>query len=366
MADRPGAMEGLGLMACLVDRHFWNGRRVLLTGHTGFKGAWASVWLQIMGAQVCGLALAPEPNPNLYEILGLTGRIPGGFGDIRDVAFVRQAVAQARPQIVIHMAAQPLVRRSVRLPVETFAINVMGTVHLLEALRDVDGLEAILVVTTDKVYENPETGQSFREGDPLGGHDPYSASKASTEMVTSSYRRTYFEAMGVPLATARGGNVIGGGDFSEDRIVPDIFRAMRAGVKLELRNPEATRPWQHVLDCLEGYMGFAQALAQGRALPHALNFGPLGAAHTPVRLLVESMQLALGSPAGWSVAEGPQPREMHALSLDCSAAHEYLGFTDRLVGLDAIQATADWYLAYLRGDDMRAHMVEVIEERLNA
>lgn len=366
MAGRARALEGLGLMACLVDRHFWSGRRVLLTGHTGFKGAWASVWLQIMGAHVCGLALAPETNPNLYEIAGLGGQVPDGLGDIRDAAFVREAVAQARPQIVIHMAAQPLVRRSVRLPVETFDTNVMGTVHLLEALRGVEGLEAILVVTTDKIYENPETGQSFRESDPLGGHDPYSASKAAAEMVTSSYRRTYFEAMGVRLATARGGNVIGGGDFSEDRIVPDVFRAMQAGVKLELRNPEATRPWQHVLDCLEGYLGFAQALAQGRALPHALNFGPLDAARTPVRLLVEAMQQALGSPAGWSMAQGPQPREMQALSLDCSAAREYLSFMDRLVGIDAIKATADWYLAYVRGDDMRAHMVEVIEERLNA
>ena len=353
-------------MACLLDRHFWKGRRVLLTGHTGFKGAWTTLWLHILGAQVSGLALPAETNPNLYEIAGLVGLVPDGLGDIRDAEIVRKIVDQARPQIVIHMAAQPLVRRSVRRPVETFDTNVMGTVHLLEALRGVEGLEAVLVVTTDKIYENPENGQSFRESDPLGGHDPYSASKAAAEMVASSYRRTYFEAMGVPLATARGGNVIGGGDFSEDRIVPDVFRSMQAGVTLELRNPEATRPWQHVMDCLEGYLGFAQALAQGRALPHALNFGPLDAARTPVRLLVEAMQQALGSPNGWTLAQGPQPREMQALSLDCSAARDYLGFTDRLVGLDAIKATADWYLAYVRGDDMRAHMVEVIEERLNA
>lgn len=351
-------------MASLVDQNFWKGRRVLLTGHTGFKGSWATLWLQIMGANVSGLALAPETNPNLFDIVELDRHYAEGFGDIREKAFVSKAVSLARPQIVIHMAAQPLVRRSVRMPVETFDTNVMGTVNVLEALRNIEGLEAILVVTSDKVYNNLENGRSFSEDDPLGGHDPYSASKAATEMVVSSYRSTYFNAIGVPLATARGGNVIGGGDFAEDRIVPDIFRSLRAGVPLELRNPEATRPWQHVLDCLEGYLGYAQALAKGQKLPHALNFGPLEVCPTPVRILVEEMQKAFLSPSSWVQSKGQNPREMQALSLDCSAAREFLGFTDRLVGLEAIKSTADWYMAYMRGEDMRAHMIKVIEERL--
>jgi CDP-glucose 4,6-dehydratase len=352
-------------MACLVDPLFWSGRRVLLTGHTGFKGSWLTLWLQMMGAKVTGFSLAPETDPSLYALAGLDRDYPDSLGDIRDARALRAVVAKARPQIVLHMAAQPLVRRSVREPIETFDVNVMGTAHVLDALRDVEGLEAILIITTDKIYENPEHGLPFKESDPLGGHDPYSASKAAAELVTASYARTYFEARNVPVATARGGNVIGGGDFSEDRIVPDIYRAMRANTPLVLRNPNATRPWQHVLDCLEGYVAYAQALAQGRALPRAMNLGPVSAADVPVHVLADAMQQALGAAQGWVLAEGPQPREMQALSLDCTRAQQDLGFSDHLVGVKAIEATAKWYLAFSRGKDMRAYTLKSIEEHLS-
>lgn len=365
MAGRQRTLEGLGLMPPLVDRLFWNGRRVLLTGHTGFKGAWTALWLRHMGADVHGLALAPETDPNMFEMIGLDRDLPGGIGDIRDAGFVAETVRHACPQIVLHMAAQPLVRRSIREPVDTFDVNVMGTARLLAALRDQDGLEAILAVTTDKVYENSETGRAFAETDPLGGHDPYSASKAAAELVTVSFARSYFAPRGIPVATARGGNVIGGGDFSEDRIVPDIFRAMRANTPLLLRNPDATRPWQHVLDCVAGYLAYAQALATRKAIPRAMNFGPLGDAHVPVRQLAEAMQEALGAARGWVHTAGPQPREMQALSLDCALARDTLGFRDRLIGQAAIRATADWYLAYTRGDDMRAHTIGAVEDYLD-
>ena len=344
------------------DPAFWRNKRVLLTGHTGFKGGWVALWLHEMGAEVHGLALAPDTDPSLHALANVDTAVAGAIGDIRDRATLEATIARARPQIVLHLAAQPLVRRSVREPLMTFDTNVMGTAHVLEALRDQTGLEAVLVITTDKIYENPETGRAFRETDPLGGHDPYSASKAAAEIVTTSYRRTYFEPTGIPLATARGGNVIGGGDFSEDRIVPDIWRAMRRNEALMLRNPAATRPWQHVLDCLSGYLAYAQALAERKQVPYALNFGPLADEQVPVSKLAEAMQQALGAAQGWQRAEGPQPREMHALALDCTAARDALGFRDRLVGMDAIQATAEWYLAFNRGDDMRKETLRAIED----
>ncbi|MEM0944639.1 MAG: CDP-glucose 4,6-dehydratase, partial [Pseudomonadota bacterium] len=268
---------------------FWRGRRVLLTGHTGFKGAWAGAWLGRMGAEVTGFALAPQTQPALFEMLDFPGR--SIIGDLRDPAAISQAVADADPEIVIHMAAQPLVRQSYADPVETYGTNVMGTVHLLEALKPAPA-GRILVVTSDKVYENDETGRAFAEGDRLGGHDPYAASKAATEIVVASYRRSFFAEAGVALATARGGNVIGGGDFSADRLVPDIARALAAGRPVELRNPQATRPWQHVLDCLSGYLTYLEALPDA---PAALNFGPADPADAlSVAEVTGAMNAALG------------------------------------------------------------------------
>jgi CDP-glucose 4,6-dehydratase len=238
----------------------------------------------------------------------------------------------------------------------------MGTAHLLDALRTLDGLQAVLVVTSDKVYENPERGIPFHEGDALGGHDPYAASKAAAEIVTSSFARTWFDARGVAVATARGGNVIGGGDFAEDRIVPDIYRAMVGGQELVLRNPTATRPWQHVLDCLTGYLAYAQALAQRREVPRALNFGPSGDRQVPVATLAAAMQEALGVKPGWRVVKSDAAPEMATLALDSALARQTLGWSDRLVGEAAIRATADWYLAFNRGDDMAKLMTRSIED----
>jgi CDP-glucose 4,6-dehydratase len=349
-------------MSMAVDPAFWRGKRVLLTGHMGFKGSWTALWLHAMGAHVSGLSLATDSTPRLFNLARMDEIVTGGMCDLRDSAKVAAIVAGARPQIVIHMAAQPLVRRSVAAPALTFETNVMGTLHLLEALRNAPGLLAVLAVTTDKVYENNEDGRPFKEHDPLGGHDPYSASKAAAEIVVQSYARTYFESAGIPVATARGGNVIGGGDFSQDRIVPDIWRAMKQGVPIKVRYPDATRPWQHVLDCIAGYICFTQALAERRTALRALNFGSDENEPLTVADLVGEMQAALGAPNGWVLDEGPKPREMQALSLDCSQARSELGWRNRLPGRAALTATAQWYLALERNEDMRAVTMRAIEE----
>jgi CDP-glucose 4,6-dehydratase len=317
-----------------------------------------------LGARVTGFALAPDTDPNLYTLARVADVAPGGLGDLRDPQAVAAAVRKAEPEIVLHLAAQALVRRAVREPVATCAINVLGTAHLLDALSAAERPRAVLVVTSDKVYENPQRGVPFREGDPLGGHDPYAASKAAAEIVTASFARTYFDARGVAVATARGGNVIGGGDFAADRIVPDIFRAMAAGRELVLRHPDATRPWQHVLDCVAGYLVYAQALAQGRVVPRALNFGPTDGAPITVAALAAAMQKALGTEAGWRVVASTDAPEMATLALDSTLARSSLGWHDRLVGDAAVRATADWYLALSRGDDMAAVTRRSIEEYL--
>ncbi|HVV92408.1 MAG TPA: CDP-glucose 4,6-dehydratase [Hyphomicrobiales bacterium] len=341
-----------------LDNGFWRGRRVLLTGHTGFKGGWAAFWLKRLGAAVTGLALAPDTEPDLWTLARVGDGLHSHIADLRDPEAVAAVVREARPELVLHMAAQPLVRRSYAAPVETFATNVIGTVHLLEALRDASGLRAVLVVTSDKVYANAETGRAFAEGDALGGHDPYAASKAAAELVTASYAASFFAGAGVQVATARGGNVMGGGDFAADRLVPDAWRAARAGRPLVLRHPGATRPWQHVLDCVAGYLAYLQALGAGRAVPRALNFGPATAADpVTVSQIAEAVQRALGAPAGWVVAEDAAAdprREMAALALDPAAAQRALGWRCRLSTGDAVRFTADWYRALAAGADMAA------------
>ena len=331
---------------------FWHGKRVLLTGHTGFKGSWAALWLADIGADVTGFAGAPETEPSLHEILGAQG-IASILGDLRDSEAVTQAVAQANPDIVLHLAAQPLVRRSYADPVETFGSNVLGTVHLLDALRLRARPVTTLVVTTDKVYENDEQGRAFREGDRLGGHDPYAASKAATEIAVASFRQSYFAPQGWPLVTARGGNVIGGGDFSEDRLIPDIVRAALSGKKLELRNPQATRPWQHVLDCLDGYFTYVEALSTDA--PNALNIGPHDPSDTQtVEAVTRAMCSSLGVPGDWNLDDQDNPHEMAALALDPSAALQTIGWQGRLTSAQAIRLTADWYGAWMNGAEMAA------------
>jgi CDP-glucose 4,6-dehydratase len=346
----------------MIDRAFWRDRRVLLTGHTGFKGAWLSLWLEQLGAQVYGLALPPDTEPALFPMLAPLERHRSRIGDIRDPAAVTAAVEEARPQLVIHMAAQSLVRRGYREPVATLAVNVMGTAHLLDALRGAQQrgraeLQAVLVVTTDKVYRNSGPRRAFAEGDPLGGHDPYSASKAATELVCASFR-TMLEVEGVAVATARAGNVIGGGDWAEDRLIPDLWRALRAGAPLHLRNPEATRPWQHVLDPLSGYLVYLQRLATAKDIPGALNFGPADGETMTVRQVAGAMFDAMHAPRSWVHDAEQRVIEAEHLALDPALAMASLGWRPRLASREALQWTADWYSSVANGAEPRELSLE--------
>ena len=344
-----------------VDPAFWAGRRVLLTGHTGFKGAWAAIWLQRMGSEVSGLALAPDQIPSLFELAGVEGLVDSQIVDLRDQAAVEAALAGRTFDIALHFAAQPIVRTSVEDPIGTFASNVMGTAHLLQALRAQPALQAVLVVTSDKVYANAETGRAFVETDAVGGKDPYSASKAAAEIVAQSFAKSYFDAMGVPVATARGGNVIGGGDFSRDRLVADIVRAARGQEPVVLRHPEATRPWQHVLDCVAGYLVHAQALASDPATPRAVNFGPRpGGPEVTVGELATLGVEALGAQP-WRHEPDPGSLEARSLAIDAGLAKRALGFESRLDAPEAVALTMDWYRRQGNGEDALALCLEEIE-----
>jgi CDP-glucose 4,6-dehydratase len=344
----------------MIDPAFWSAQRVLLTGHTGFKGGWASVWLTRLGAEVHGLSLAPETTPNLFGLLSLAELASSRIGDIRDAATVRAAVAEIRPTIVIHMAAQPLVRRGYNTPVETFAANVMGTVNVLDALRGQKQLKAVLAVTTDKVYRNLEDGRAFREDDPLGSHDPYSASKAAAEIAISSWAQSYFSPAGVPVVAARAGNVIGGGDWSEDRLAPDIWRALQTRMKLRLRYPRATRPWQHVIEPLAGYLRYIEVAASGAEVPMALNFGPSPDDVLTVAELAEAMFEAIGVQGSWEQDPAPAAPEMQALALDPARAAQSLGWRPLLSSRDAVHWTAEWYGRLAGGEPAEALCQEQI------
>jgi CDP-glucose 4,6-dehydratase len=337
----------------MIDRAFWRERRVLLTGHTGFKGAWLSLWLERLGAKVIGLALPPDSEPALYSLLEPFSEHQSRMVDMRDPAAVAQAIDEARPQIVIHMAAQSLVRRSYRQPVETIATNVMGTVYLLESLRKIVPVQAVLVVTTDKVYSNAGRPRALAEDAPLGGADPYSASKAATELVVASLGPNYFAPRGVAVATARSGNVIGGGDWAEDRLVPDIWRAWKAHKPLRLRHPHATRPWQHVLEPLAGYLMYAEKLAAGADVPRALNFGPRRRDALTAAQIADAMIAGLPGSKPWVMEEGPHPEEAEHLALDSARAVESLDWHPRLSSRDTLQWTAAWYRAYAEGGEPR-------------
>jgi CDP-glucose 4,6-dehydratase len=350
------ALEGLEM----IERAFWRNRRVLLTGHTGFKGAWLTLWLEEMGAQVFGLALPPDTEPALFSLLQPMSGVSSRLVDIRDADAVAAAVAEARPSVVIHMAAQALVRRSYRLPVETLATNVMGTAYLLDSLRETSDLKAVLVVTTDKVYRNNGHQHPFAESDPLGGHDPYSASKAAAELLVASMAASFFAAKGVAVATARAGNVIGGGDWSEDRLIPDLWRAVRAGQQLQLRNPQSTRPWQHVLEPLSGYLRYVERLAEGAAVPPSLNFGPPAEDVLTVGQVADAMLVAMGSTQRWVKIDSPQPEEAQFLSLDPALAMNSIGWRPRLTAPEALQWTADWYHVVGNGADPRRTASEQI------
>lgn len=331
---------------------FWQGRRVLLTGHTGFKGAWASLMLADLGAKVTAFSLTPQTEPNLWQMIQGRVAVVSKTADLRDPSSVAAICDAVEPEIVLHMAAQAQVREGYRDPVGTFSSNVLGTINLLEALRSSRELQAILAVTSDKVYMNPESGLAFTEAAPLGGADPYSASKGATEIVVRSYAESFFTPLGVPLATARGGNVIGGGDFSSDRLVPDLYRSARAGVPVQLRYPAATRPWQHVLDCLAGYLGYAEYLAKRRAAdPPALNFGPFEKKPMTVAGVADAIGEKLGNRLPWRQAAGPFPPEKQALRLDSSLAATTLAWRPRLDAAETIAWTAQWYADFAAGTD---------------
>jgi CDP-glucose 4,6-dehydratase len=339
----------------MINDKFWAQQRVLLTGHTGFKGSWLGLWLEKLGSQCVGVSLPPQTDPNLYDGIAPLRAHVSRIADIRDRAALGAAMGDFQPTIAIHMAAQPLVRRSYRDPIETFEANVMGTANVLEALRGRNQLKAVLVITTDKVYENPERGHPFAEDDPLGGDDPYSASKAACEIAVQSWRKSFFAAEGIPVATARAGNVIGGGDWSEDRLIPDLWRAMRAGEVVTLRYPNATRPWQHVLEPLSGYLRYAERLAVGdTTLPHALNFGPDAADEMTVSAVAQIFQDGMGTRGSWAQDQRANPHEMRALSLDSTRAAQTLGWRPRLSVRDAVLWTADWYKSFDNGGDSRA------------
>jgi len=331
------------------DPAFWTGRRVFLTGHTGFKGAWAALWLRHMGAEVFGLSLAPE-TPSLFAMT--TGASESGtFADIRDTGALERALSEARPDVVLHFAAQALVRRAHARAADTFAVNVQGTVNLLEALGRIDRPTRVLIATTDKVYRNDGSGITFPESAPLEGREPYSASKVGQEMVARGYQPV-LAPRGISVVTARAGNVIGGGDFAEDRLIPDIARAAKAGVPVDIRHPDATRPFQHVLDCLAGYFAYVEILASGREVAVSLNFGPSGGS-ARVADVADAMVDAMGHVAGWRRTPDAGPAEAPALAVDSSLARSQLGWSERWGGRAAIERTADWYRAWRRGDDMR-------------
>lgn len=352
-------MAGLDL-----NPDFWRGKRVLLTGHTGFKGAWTALWLHRLGAEVTGVALAPD-KLSLFRLLRLHELIHSHVVDVRDAEGVASVVASCRPHLVLHMAAQALVGRGFAEPVESFATNVMGTVHVLNALRTVPDVHAVLVVTTDKVYANDESGHAYRETDVLGGKDPYAASKAACEIATTCMAASFLTPRGIAVATARGGNVIGGGDFTPGRLVPDAVLSALSGNTLVLRNPESIRPWQHVLDCVGGYLVYLTALATGHSLPPALNFGPLPGASVPAGELASAMQRAIAPEplcaTPWRRLADPDTRESRTLVLDSQLARHTLNWRDRLAGDGMVATTAAWYRAWSRQRDMRAVTLAQIE-----
>lgn len=339
-----------------VDPTFWAGKRVFLTGHTGFKGSWMSLWLQRMGAEVTGFALAPPTEPALFEAARVAAGMTSIIGDIRDREALEQALVAADPEIVIHMAAQPLVRASYDDPVGTYATNVMGTVHLFEAVRKSPSVRAACIVTTDKCYENREWVWGYREDEAMGGYDPYSNSKGCSELVISAYRRSFFGEGKTAVASGRAGNVIGGGDWAVDRLIPDILRAVSAGEPVLIRNPLAIRPWQHVLEPVSGYLVLCQALWNNpAAAAEAWNFGPRDDDARPVQWIVEKMCAAWGDGADWTRDQSVQPHEARYLKLDISKARAGLGWGPRWSLAEALESIVSWQRAWLAGADMHDH-----------
>ncbi len=347
---------------------FWKSKRVFLTGHTGFKGSWLSLWLLSMGAEVSGYSLAPSTNPNLYTAIALDKDMASTIADVRDAEAIERAMRSFRPEIVIHMAAQPLVRYSYEVPIETYATNVMGTVHLLNAVRHTPEVRVVVNVTSDKCYENREWVWPYREDEAMGGHDPYSSSKGCAELVTSAFRRSYFHPdkyseHKVAITSGRAGNVIGGGDWALDRIVPDMARSFSAGKPVIIRNPRAVRPWQHVLEPLSGYLTLAERSFADASITGAWNFGPSESDSQPVRYLADSIVKLWGNGATWESGENEQTvHEAHLLNLDSSKARTLLGWRPRWRLDEALANTVGWYREYYDGGDARAVSLNQIKD----
>lgn len=345
-----------------MNPNFWRGKRIFLTGHTGFKGGWLSLWLQSLGAKVTGYALPPPTTPNLFEVAEVAQDMRSIIADIRDLPTLREALKSAKPDILIHMAAQPLVRQSYIDPLETYATNVLGTVNVLESVRTSDTVKAVLVVTTDKCYENQDDlSKSYFENDPMGGHDPYSSSKACAEIITAAYRKSFLQQQGVTVATARAGNVIGGGDWATDRLVPDILRSFEQNSEVLIRNPQSTRPWQHVLEPLSGYLVLIEHLYnQGFDYSGGWNFGPQHEDARPVQWIVEQLAYNWGSGATWRQDMGNHPHEANHLKLDISKAKAQLNWQPTWNLQTALQKITHWHRAWLSQEDMKKHCLNQI------
>ena len=352
-----------------MNPDFWRGRRVFLTGHTGFKGSWMSLWLQHLDAQLIGYALAPPSSPNLFEIGRVADNMTSMESDIRNLEHLQAAMSRYQPEIVIHMAAQSLVRYSYQNPIETFSTNVMGTANLLEAVRQTSSVKSVVVVTSDKCYENKEWLWGYREADPMGGYDPYSSSKGCAELLTKAYQQSYFPAAKsskVAIASVRAGNVIGGGDWADDRLIPDMIRAIAAHRSVSIRNPLAIRPWQHVLEPVSGYLLLAQKLYEsGTDYAEAWNFGPDDSDARPVKWIVEEFTRLWGDGASWGEDKGDHPHEAHYLKLDCSKAKSRLGWQPRWSLSSALKNITAWHKAHLQGDDMRKVSLKQIDDYKN-
>lgn len=345
---------GIDLMKYKEIKDFWSGKRVLLTGHTGFKGSWLSLWLQSLDVELRGIALQPTTSPSMFEL----GRVAQGMdhqvADIRDYDKIRFLISDFKPEIIIHMAAQPLVRLSYELPIETFATNVMGTVHVLESARRSGSVRAIVNITTDKCYENKEWDWGYREDDPIGGYDPYSSSKGCAELVSSAYRRSFLKSEGIAMATARAGNVIGGGDWSPDRLIPDVLRSLEAKQTIKIRNPNAKRPWQHVLEPLSGYLLLVQKLYEKENdFAESWNFGPRDEDVQPVHWIVDHLCNVWGKKACWEQQPGDHPHEASYLKLDISKAKNRLNWSPKLTLTEALNITTEWHKGYLEGSDVQ-------------
>jgi CDP-glucose 4,6-dehydratase len=344
-----------------LSASFWRGKRVLITGHTGFKGSWLTQWLKRSGAQVTGFALAPPTTPSLFECARVGDGIRSIEGDIRNLDALARAVADAHPEVILHLAAQSLVRVSYDDPVGTYATNVMGTVHLLDVVRRADSVRVVIVVTSDKCYENREWLWPYRENEPMGGKDPYSNSKGCAELVASAYRSSFFRDASSPrVATVRAGNVIGGGDWSKDRLVPDLIRAFQAGTPALIRNPDATRPWQFVLDPLAGYLSLAEALWNDEALAEGWNFGPYDTGVRPVRWIAGHLAGAWGDGAVWRTDEGKNPPEAFALNLDSSRARTLLGWRPRVT----LDRALDWVVEFQRELDSGGDAAALLDRQI--